>query len=763
MKRITYLKTLLVGLCAMAATSVWADGNKRVLNSQNYETATASDWTCPNGNAVLKTGDATYGNYAQCTPSGSGNRSSYKSVTFGYEAGSGYTTADMATAGYNIELDFALAGGNIVERSQSQFIVPTTGPNLATNATYTGTDYIFSLSQPSLAATGANEGKVGGNTGTAVTAWFINDLANTSGSTIELDGGTWYHLKLVVTASSVAYTITNNSTSEAVTSGSKTVTALPTITGFFGLLGRGSGAISFDNLEIYDYTENISVSSPTFTFKKVDGANRVYTLTNTQGNGSTLYYTTSPVDEAPAVGDAAYTSTTDVNKDISFSESGKYYAYVLHSNGTTASAIVTQEVTAGALTLAAPVFTVVGMEKAEDDYYYPVISFTSDNSSLEGKPTATFDVTSPYTFTGKGSVTVTASAEGYTSNSSTFEVTNSYVLTKTIDFGAMTADDFDANVWETATGAPRDYWTQRAAAIPADVTYYKLTNTSATAGDPDNSAVLDGITISNYYQRAPEVYIGYGLLTPYTQLSGNGNNMNFTVNGGSATDYIVYNGWNNYGSGTFNTILAGNATFGLYRYDTMLRTIKVYSPSTTTATIGSNGYATFASPYNVKLPSGVTAYTAKVSGDYVNFTKVEGSEIPANTGVLLEGTGEITLDVIATAAALGANDFKVNTSGATFTAAENTTYFAMVKNSDPLTFGTVNPATVAIPANKAYLAVANANNARLTVSFDGGETTGIKAVENAEAGKAIYNLNGQRVEKAQKGLYIVNGKKTIVK
>ena len=32
-------------------------------------------------------------------------------------------------------------------------------------------------------------------------------------------------------------------------------------------------------------------------------------------------------------------------------------------------------------------------------------------------------------------------------------------------------------------------------------------------------------------------------------------------------------------------------------------------------------------------------------------------------------------------------------------------------------------------------------------------------LENA----VIYNLNGQRVDKAQKGLYIVNGKKVVIK
>lgn len=570
-KTITFMKTLLVVAGLLVGVNAWADGNKRVLDSQNYEAATASDWTCPNGNAVLKTGDATYGIYAQCYPSGSGNRSCYKSVTFGYEAGTGYATADMATAGYNIELDFVLVGGNVVERSVSQFIVPTTGPNLATNNTYSGTDYIFALTQPSLAAEGANAGKGAGSTGTAVTTWYINDLTNATSTTIELNGNTWYHLKLVVTATSVSYTITNNSTSEEVATGSKTVSALPTITGFFDLLGRGSGKLNFDNLEIYDYTAALTVSEPTFTFKKVDGANRIYTLANPEGSG-TLYYTTSPAESAPEVGDAAYTSSNKTSLDVTFGTSGKYYAYVLHTNGTTASSVTELTVTAGELTLATPVFTVVGLVEAEDGFFYPQVSFSSDNSSLEGAPTATFDVTSPYTFTAKGNITVTASAEGYTSSSATYMVSKKYQLSKTIDFGALTADDFDENVWEFDTGAPRDYWTNRAAAIPADVTYYKLIDKTAET----SSTALSDITISNASSHDPQVYIGYGLLTPYYQ-GVSGNNLNLTVNDANAMDYAVYNGWNNYGSGTFNTVQAGNANFGLYRYDTMLRTIKIYS------------------------------------------------------------------------------------------------------------------------------------------------------------------------------------------
>ena len=188
-------------------------------------------------------------------------------------------------------------------------------------------------------------------------------------------------------------------------------------------------------------------------------------------------------------------------------------------------------------------------------------------------------------------------------------------------------------------------------------------------------------------------------------------------------------------------------------------------PENVTTTIGTKGYTTFASEVAVEIPAGVTAYKAKINDDKsaVIFSKIEGTQIPANTGVLLEGkAGELTLSVVQSTATLNDNEFKVNTSGTTFPASENTTYFAMVKDSDPLTFGTVNPESVAIPANKAYLAVTKTDATRLTVTFNG-ETTGIKTLESSVDTKSIYNLNGQRVEKAQKGLYITNGKKTIVK
>ena len=53
---------------------------------------------------------------------------------------------------------------------------------------------------------------------------------------------------------------------------------------------------------------------------------------------------------------------------------------------------------------------------------------------------------------------------------------------------------------------------------------------------------------------------------------------------------------------------------------------------------------------------------------------------------------------------------------------------------------------------------------RLDIVFQGEEATAIKGINAAEKNDgAIYNLNGMRVNKAQKGIYIQNGKKYVVK
>ena len=72
-----------------------------------------------------------------------------------------------------------------------------------------------------------------------------------------------------------------------------------------------------------------------------------------------------------------------------------------------------------------------------------------------------------------------------------------------------------------------------------------------------------------------------------------------------------------------------------------------------------------------------------------------------------------------------------------------------------VTSGTIKKGGVYIEASVAA--------ARLNIVFEGeGDATAIEAIANeAENTGAIYNLNGVRVNKAQKGIYIQNGKKFV--
>lgn len=81
---------------------------------------------------------------------------------------------------------------------------------------------------------------------------------------------------------------------------------------------------------------------------------------------------------------------------------------------------------------------------------------------------------------------------------------------------------------------------------------------------------------------------------------------------------------------------------------------------------------------------------------------------------------------------------------------------------------------VTVGANKAYINVSEITNSsssaksRVSIDFEGGQATGIAAIENNDAvnaitNAAIYNLNGQRVMNPTRGIYIVNGKKLFIK
>ena len=191
-----------------------------------------------------------------------------------------------------------------------------------------------------------------------------------------------------------------------------------------------------------------------------------------------------------------------------------------------------------------------------------------------------------------------------------------------------------------------------------------------------------------------------------------------------------------------------------------LTKLKLYKEpvSTVSKTITAAGYATLCSPYALDFTgSGLTAYRAEIDGSK-NVTFTEVTQVPANEGVLVKGTaGEHSINVIASAAAI-TNAFVGTVEGTTAEAG------SFVLMATPKVGFYKAKSAFTVGAGTAYLP--KAASAREFIGFDS-ETTGIESVQGeglkVNGSVNYYNLNGQRVAAPTKGLYIVNGKKVIVK
>ena len=187
-------------------------------------------------------------------------------------------------------------------------------------------------------------------------------------------------------------------------------------------------------------------------------------------------------------------------------------------------------------------------------------------------------------------------------------------------------------------------------------------------------------------------------------------------------------------------------------------------------------YATLHLGYKVEIPEGVKAYVAvSTNNGYVQFKEVTGV-IPAATPVLLEKVGD-------------KNTYKFAYTDGEAASVETNLLKGSIENryvhGNAYVLGYINekgaPAEVGFGkavtegldegtflnnANKAYLYIAEGNGvASYSFRFEGEGTTGISEVkgENGEV-KAIFDLTGRRIEEiTTPGIYIVNGKKVLVK
>lgn len=200
--------------------------------------------------------------------------------------------------------------------------------------------------------------------------------------------------------------------------------------------------------------------------------------------------------------------------------------------------------------------------------------------------------------------------------------------------------------------------------------------------------------------------------------------------------------------------------------------VEYEKPAAYTLEVSSAEASTLYLNFPVAIPDGVTAYyPSAVNGDVLTFTALEGS-IPAYTPVVVEAVqGSYEFGYSDAELVLAQGNMLTGTLEATEIIKEDGyTYYVLSTGSAGVAFyypsGISANGKFTNAANKAYMKIADAVASSIkyfSLQMNGG-TTAIEGVESAGGAPVIYDLAGRRVDAVTApGVYIVNGKKQIVK
>ena len=181
-------------------------------------------------------------------------------------------------------------------------------------------------------------------------------------------------------------------------------------------------------------------------------------------------------------------------------------------------------------------------------------------------------------------------------------------------------------------------------------------------------------------------------------------------------------------------------------------------PTTLPATITAAGWATFVPDFDVTVPEGVEVYyVSAASTTSASLTQI--TSIPAEQPVLLKGdANSYNFTVISTADELTGNLLKVSNG------VKGVNDYVLANGGKGVGF--YKWVGDALEKGMVYLPVdATSSSAPAFINFQFDNATGIEEVRGQKEGLRgeYYNLSGQRLAQPTKGLYIVNGKKVILK
>lgn len=229
------------------------------------------------------------------------------------------------------------------------------------------------------------------------------------------------------------------------------------------------------------------------------------------------------------------------------------------------------------------------------------------------------------------------------------------------------------------------------------------------------------------------------------------------------------NNWTISGINSSNlTISHPGEGLGVQIKEITVRYREVNAPSTMelTAAFAEGVYWTtfYSAIDNYQAPEGTHVFTVNLDGNTIKTTEIEDRIVTKGQGVMLKSsTGNIVMTKVDNGSS---GSYVGNSLVGTSHSISNpgNAYVLNYKTSRGVAFYKLS-STGTIGANKAYLVANSTAAARAFFAFDTDATTGIDKVNAQNSDKEVkaFDLQGRRVAKPANGLYIVNGKKVIMK
>ena len=213
------------------------------------------------------------------------------------------------------------------------------------------------------------------------------------------------------------------------------------------------------------------------------------------------------------------------------------------------------------------------------------------------------------------------------------------------------------------------------------------------------------------------------------------------------------------GENTIRNIIMYNSSHSLFScYQSNQAAIQLYRYEPDTSfdiSIGATGYRTIVTAKDVTVPEGVEAYVVTENNDK-DVILAQVTTLVAGEPYILKGAkGSYTLTVAEQAERPATNMLEISdeTTG--------TGVFVLANKSKGVGF--YRWVGGPLGAGRVYLPAVTSSNAIEYLGF-GDDATGIHSIDNGQLTiDNVYDLSGRRVAQPSKGLYIINGKKVVLK